>query len=75
MIKIGVKGYILDDEKLTNKQMLIIDDRCGSTGGYYIHLFELSGSQVTSAYDTWYETLDMVRRHIKDRGINIKWME
>ncbi len=51
MLKIGVKGYILEDRKLTNKQILIVDDRCGSAGGYYIHLLELTGSQVTTAYD------------------------
>ena len=72
-IKYGVKGRILEGEYSPRGEILIEDDRDGSTGGYYIYIWPNDGTKWTDSnddmvYDIWVEKEKILFSYFKECG-------
>lgn len=66
---------LYDGELLTGRELEIVDDTNGSTGGYYI-FYNDPKEMKGRGYDEWYETkeiMEEVLQREQERGMIIEW--
>lgn len=79
MIKFNCRGRILKGEYSPNGEITLEDDT-EETGGYYIYIWPNDGTKWPESnddmvYDCWFESLDRVKNHFKNRNWEIEWKE